>query len=247
MNFSQDNQIFSPTEKQNSDFHTHFGIQAKPWVIEKSFYRRLNKYLIYIQWIPWLRMIWVGNSLSMNCAKSSSDIDLYIVTAPNRMWLVRIFITLIFQVLWVRKTPKHHAGRFCLSFFSTTDALDFWNFKIHNDIYLYFWILYFKPILDINNTYSHFINSNKSWANFSKYPEIIQENKKYIKCSKNISERNIFSKIWDILDNFLKKTFLPKTLRHYEKIWKPYWVIINNNMLKFHNGDIRREIAEKIK
>jgi hypothetical protein len=94
----------------------------------------------------------------------------------------------------VRKTPQHHAGRFCLSFFSTTDALDFCKFRISNDIYLFFWILYFKPILDINNTYSDFLNANKSWANFSKYPKIIQENKKYIKYSKNISGRNIFSK-----------------------------------------------------
>jgi hypothetical protein len=61
----------------------------------------------------------------MNCSKSSSDIDLYIVTTPKRMWLVRIFVTFIFQILLVRKDDKHHAGRFCLSFFSTTDALDF--------------------------------------------------------------------------------------------------------------------------
>jgi hypothetical protein len=148
--------------------------------------------------------------------------------------------------LLVRKDDKHHAGRFCLSFFSTTDALDFWKFKIHNDVYLYYWILYFKPILDINNTYWDFINANKSWANFSKYPEIIQENKKYIQYSNTTSERNFFSKLWDSLDNILKKIFLPKTLKHYESIWKPYGIIINNNMLKFHNGDIRRKISEDI-
>lgn len=247
MKLSQENQIFSPSESQYEKFHDYFKIQQKSGIIEKNFYRKLNKYLKYIQWIPWLRMIWVWNSLSMNCAKSSSDIDLYIVTAPKKMWLVRILITLIFQILWVRKTDKYHAWRFCLSFFSTTDALDFWNFRISNDIYLYFWILYFKPILDINNTYSDFLQANKSWANFSKYPEKIQENKKYIKYSKNISERNMFSKLWDILDNLLKKIFLPKTLKHYKKIWKPYGIIINDDMLKFHNGDIRNDISEKYK
>jgi hypothetical protein len=52
MNFSQDNQIFSPTEKQSSDFHTLFQIQAEAGVIEKGFYRKLKQYLKYIKWIP---------------------------------------------------------------------------------------------------------------------------------------------------------------------------------------------------
>lgn len=246
MKWIQENQIYSPSEIQTKKFHDYFNIQENPGEIENNFYKKLEKYLKYISWIPGIRLIGVWNSLSMNCAKSSSDIDLYIVTSPKRMWLVRILVTFIFQILWVRKTPQHHAGRFCLSFFSTTDALDFWKFRISNDIYLYFWILYFKPIININNTYSHFLEANKSWANFSKHPAQIQENKKYIKYSKNISERNILSKIWDILDNFLKKIFLPKTLRHYEKIWKPYGIIISDDMLKFHNWDVRRDISEII-
>jgi hypothetical protein len=246
MKLSQENQIFSPSENQYEKFHDYFKIQQDPGVLEQGFYRKLNKYMKYVSWIPGIRMIWVGNSLSMNCAKSSSDIDLYIVTSPNRMWFVRILVTLIFQILWVRKTDKYHAGRFCLSFFSTTDALNFWKFKISNDIYLYFWILYFKPILDINNTYVQFINANKTWADFTEYSELISANKKYIKYSKNTSEKNKLSKLLDILDNFLKKLFLAKTLKHYEKIWKPYWIIINNDMLKFHNGDVRKKIIDII-
>lgn len=238
--------IFSPSKSQEDKFHSYFDIQQEAGRVEKDFYEKTYKYLKFISWLPGLRMIGVWNTIAMNCASEKSDIDLYIVTTPNRMWLVRIMVTFIFQVLWVRKTPQHHAGRFCLSFFSTTEALDFWNFRIHNDIYLYFWVLYFKPILDINNTYSQFINENKSWANFSKYPEIIQKNKKYIQYSKNISEKNMFSKLWDITDTILKKIFLPKTLKHYEKIWKPYGIIINNDMLKFHNGDIRRKISDEI-
>ena len=73
-------------------------------------------------------MVGVGNSISMNSATKNSDIDLLIVSENNMMWFVRILVTLIFQVLWVRKTPKKHAGRFCLSFFCETDWLDFYDF-----------------------------------------------------------------------------------------------------------------------
>ena len=61
----------------------------------------------------------------------------------------------------------------------------------------------------------------------------------------------ILLKIYDyhpltIINNILKKIFLPKTLKHYEKIWKPYGVIINDNLLKFHNWDIRKKVRKQI-
>jgi predicted nucleotidyltransferase len=67
--------------------------------IEKQFYKKTEKYLKFIKWIPGLRMVGIGNSVSMNSASKNSDIDLLIVTDKNRMWLVRILVTLIFQVL----------------------------------------------------------------------------------------------------------------------------------------------------
>jgi hypothetical protein len=50
----------------------------------------------------------------------------------------------------------------------------------------------------------------------------------------------------EVIELLFKKFFLPKTLRHYEKIWKPFWVIINDDVLKFHNGDIRKEVKREI-
>lgn len=213
--------------------------------IEKSFYRKTEKYLKFIKWIPWIKMVWIGNSISMNSASKNSDIDLLIVSDKNKMWLVRILVTLIFQILWVRKNDKHHAGRFCLSFFCTVDWLDFSKFALKKDPYLYFWILYFKPILDFWNTYDLFIEKNKSWADFWEFKEIIENNRKYIKYSKiPLLTRE---GLGVALNNFFKKIFLPKTLKHYNKIGKPYWIIINDNILKFHNWDIRKEIADKFK
>ena len=238
--------------------------------VEKKFYKKTEKYLKFIKWIPGLRMVWIGNSISMNSASKNSDIDLLIVTDNNSMWLVRILVTFIFQILWVRKNDKHHAGRFCLSFFCTVDWLDFWKFNLKRDPYLYFWILYFKPILDFWNTYELFIEKNKSWADFWEFKEIIENNKKYIKYNKNKLEMIssppykggargglpllkkeglgvVSIRLRLVLNNFLKKIFLPKTLKHYNKIGKPYWIIINDNILKFHNWDIRKEIADKFK
>jgi len=168
-------------KKEHTKFKNYFKIKKNSSDIENAYYKRTEKYLLYIKWIPGLKMIWIWNSISMNCATENSDIDLFIVSSPNMMWLNRLLITIIFQLLWVRKTAKKHANRFCLSFFATTDGLDFRNWKIKDDIYLYFRIIYFKPILDFDHTYDLFIHKNSSWADFSDYEDMIKENKRYIK------------------------------------------------------------------
>lgn len=235
-------QIFG--EKIFNNFKKYFKIKEEYSKEEKKYFDKAYKYIKYIKWIPWIKMIWIWNSLAMKSATESSDIDLYIVTDKNAMWFVRIFVTFIFQIFWARKDEKNHAGRFCLSFFSTIDWMDFWKFKIENDIYLYFRIVYFKPILDYNETYKKFLEINSNWANFDDYKDIIEENKKFIKYKKNKKWSNIFF-VW-FFDKILKKIFLPKTLNHFERIWKPYGVIINDDLLKFHNWDIRQEISKKL-
>ncbi len=222
-------------------FKKYFDIKENQSDIEKDFFKKTYKYVNYIKWIPWLKMISIWNSLAMNNANSESDIDLYIVTTRNSMWLNRIIITFLFQIMWVRKNDKNHAGRFCLSFFSTLDWMSFKNWKIENDIYLYFWIIYMKPILDYDSTYKNFINLNKEWLEIDEYKDIIYNNKKFIQYKKNTKNWLILDKIITILDKIVKKLLLPKTLSHFEKIWKPYWVIINDDLLKFHNNDIRKE------
>jgi len=245
-------------KEQHQKFINYLNIKKEHSKIELKFYKKTEKYIKYIKWIPGLKMIWIWNSISMNCASKDSDIDLLIVSSSNTMWLNRILITLIFQILWVRKNEKNHAWRFCLSFFCTIKWLDFSSWKIKNDIYLYFWILYFKPILDYNNTYELFIEKNSSWADFSEYNDIIEYNKKYIKYTNNFLpfpkwvpvgggiKNNITQKIIWSINFIIKKIFLQKTLKHFKKIWKPYWIIINDNMLKFHNNDIRKKIKETI-
>lgn len=227
-------------------FKKHFGIRENQSDVEINFFKKTYKYISYIRWIPWLKMIWVWNSLAMNSANSESDIDLYIVTSKNSMWLNRAIITFIFQILWVRKNDKYHASRFCLSFFSTLDWMDFKDWKIEDDIYLYFWIVYMKPILDYDNTYENFLKINKNWLEIDEYEDIIKENKNFIQYKNKTKNCIILDKIIIILDKIIKKLLLPKTLNHFEKIWKPYWVIINDDLLKFHNNDIRKQLKKEI-
>ncbi|MBW7954326.1 hypothetical protein H3C61_00735 [Candidatus Gracilibacteria bacterium] len=165
----------------HNKFIKKFNIKKIPGEVDILYTNKTIKYLKYVKWFPGLKMVAIGNSISMNAGTIDSDIDLFIVTSPDSMWVNRILFTIFFQVLNVRKTKNKHAGRFCLSFFATTNGLNFKDWKIEDDIYLYFWIIYLKPILSYDNTYELFINQNKSWAIFDEYIKIINNNKNYIK------------------------------------------------------------------
>jgi len=224
-------------------FRDYFSIKDEPWNIENIFVKKANKYIKYLKFIPWIKMVAIWNSVAMNYANNESDIDLFIITSINRLWIVRILTTIFFTILLVRKTPKYHTGRFCLSFFCTTKSMDFSGFAIENDIYLYFWIIYLKPILDFDNTYDKFISA-QTWSNFEEYKEIIEKNKNYIKHSwKSFWDK---SKIINFFEKILKSIFIKKTIQNYNNLWKPFWIIINDNMLKFHNDDKRKEIRKEI-
>lgn len=222
-------------------FQQMFSIQPKAGYYDTYYLQKTKKYFRILQYIPGILFVWVGNSVSMNHSNKDSDIDLFIITKNNHLWWVRIILTFIFQILGVRKNNKHHAGRFCLSFFCSEDGMDFSSWALKKDPYLFFWIVYLKPIINKNKTYESFLKTNEKWAFFDEQFDIIEENKKHILPSKNHFWDHISFQLFDV---WCKKIFLPKTIASFEKLEKPYGVKIEENLLKFHNNDIRIEISK---
>ncbi len=219
-------------------------MKKKPQEHEEKLWRKVYKHASFLRFIPGILLVWVWNSLSMNNCHKGSDIDLFIIARKNRLWTVRVFTTLYFSLLWLRKTWNNHAGKFCLSFFITEDALSFKNIAIKNDIYLYFWILYMKPIINKDNTYNRFIKENKKWCNFSQYQDIFESNLSYIQYTGVPYKERFFHLYQDIPEGIFKSLFLSWTKKSFQKLWKPFWVIISDDMLKFHNKDRREEIRD---
>lgn len=223
-------------------------IKDSPSDYELELIEKTQKYSKYVSWIPWLQMLAVCNSLSMYATKEKwSDIDLFIITSKNRLWSVRIIITIIFQLLWVRRHGNKIKERFCLSFFIDETAMNFSSFSIENDVYLYFWAYYLKPIVNKNNTYDKFIEANlKLWINKD---TLHKDNLKYLIYNKTEVKKkklNLLVKFWDIFEILCKNIFLPKTLAHKKKLWDPWGLIIDDHILKFHDKDTRLEIREKL-
>ncbi len=228
-------------------FQKLMGVKQEPWEREKNLWKLVEKHVPKLAKIPGITFVGVCNSLSMNACHQNSDIDLFIIAKKNRLWSVRILTTLYFSLLRIRKTQNTHADRFCLSFFITENALDFSDIALKNDIYLYFWIAYMKPVINRDETYERFLEANMSWCDFDDYSDILKQAESHLLIQeRGIQLPPVFSKLWDRVESSLKKIFLPRTQKSYADLGKPFWVIISDDMLKFHDEDRRKEVREKI-
>ncbi len=274
-------------------------VKIEPTEGEKALLERGKRYIQKLSQIPGIEMISIVNSVSMYATHENSDIDLFIITKPEMIWFVRFFTILI---LWIQGVWRHGddiAGNFCLSFFITNEAIDLSKIAIENDIYLYYWIYYMKPIVNKNKTYERFLATN-SWVDVNE--EQRGKNKIYVisdclkamnsaefggkNCFSQIesnieitkwghpngifnateSQRSSFSPpntfdtfgsksidkgdwkniIYRKINNIIRHFLLPRTQKTYQQIWKPEWVIISDQMLKFHDSDRRKIIRDTI-
>ncbi len=87
--------------------------------------RRIRRYVRGARHIPFVRGIALAGSQAMGMQRSGSDIDLLVITDPEHMWTARVFLTIYFQILGMRRHGKKIANRFCLNhYLSSIRELD---------------------------------------------------------------------------------------------------------------------------
>ena len=144
-------------------FDTLLGVKKEPNQHELELFERAQRYIDKLSWIPGIQMISIVNSLSMYATHEDSDIDLFIVTERGMIWIVRLLVTLTLSRHGVWRHGEDIAGNLCLSFFVTTDGISLQDIRIDDDVYLYYWIYYMKPIVARGDIYDRFLTTN-SWV-----------------------------------------------------------------------------------
>ncbi len=219
-----------------------------------SKYRKACAFARMIKFVPFIRLLAVCNTLAYNNARRDSDIDVFIVVEKNRLWLSRFVITVIAQLTRMRRHGKKITDRVCLSFYVTTDQLDFESItnKPH-DPYFLFWMLQLVPILDINGTFETFIHANVWLRRYVAHPQsMVPSSQRSVPdsfASKKIRgffEKVLFGSLGDIL-NSLAKLFEQALIKQHKdsRAWDADTaVIVSDTMLKFHESDQREHYCE---
>lgn len=204
--------------------------------------RRAKRYVKFMQLIPFVRTVALCNSLSFYAAEKGSDIDLFVITEKNRLYIARTFAWIFTHVMGIRRHGKKIAGRFCLSFMISKDNMDLTSIKNDEDIYLAFWLRLLRPLIG-QNTYKDFIKSNKWIKQYFDY-EIDQQIhliEKPLTCKKiqKILEFPIKGWFGNLLEKALKKWQMSRCKKKTLKLDNSDGIVIKDCMLKFHDIDMR--------
>jgi hypothetical protein len=210
--------------------------------LEKQMWRRVEKYMRFLNFVPFLRMVAVCNNLSFSNLNEESDIDLFVVAKRGRLFIVRSFVTAILHLLGVRRHGKKVAGRFCLSFFVDDSFLNLSPIAIEDDVYLRVWIKTLVPVID-DGVYEDFIVSN-SWVDkdVEAFSSLKGPTLALSKSNAKVFLEWVFNgRFGSYLEKNLSNWQLKRARQKAASVEDPSNLMIEKNILKFHNYDRRRE------
>jgi hypothetical protein len=69
---------------------------------------------------PFVRGVFISGSLSKRCAEEKEDVDYFIVTSANRLWIARTIMHLFKKLTYLRG----HQHRFCMNYYVDEEALE---------------------------------------------------------------------------------------------------------------------------
>ncbi|MFH1781259.1 MAG: hypothetical protein ABH835_01440 [Patescibacteria group bacterium] len=209
-----------------------------------KFKKRL-KFIKILTYLPFVEGIFIANNLAVSNVKDDSDIDLIIVAKKN-IWTTRLFTTTKIAALGLRPTPQKSKDKICLSVYLTHNHLNLEKYKINRqDIHYTYWADQIIPIYDKNNIYKKYREANH-WIKTDLPNSLAYQVAKPRKIDNNVW-KDISQNIFGLLsfEKFYKKIQLKKLpLKLKNLMNKDNRVVINDEILKFHDNDPREEIQK---
>ncbi len=208
-----------------------------------------------LKFLPFIKMIAVCNNLSYQNARAQSDIDFFIITAKNRLYFTRFFVTAAVSLMGIRRHGQKITNRICLSFYTTEEDMDFSKLPIAaEDVYLTFWLAMLWPSYVREDFYQKFLDKNiwlkKYLPNFTpikisyRYRVDDRAFNKFIYQTRDFFYGGLFG---DILEKILKKIQQKKMSQRKKDlaVVGDSKVIISDTMLKFHENDRRLQYLQE--
>lgn len=113
--------------------------------------------------IPWIKLVGVSGGLAMENADKADDIDLFIITGKNRLWLSR-FLTLTVLSLTTQRRKvtdrdRKAAGKLCVNILLEEDKLG----QQKKDVFIAHEVLQMKVLWQKEGIYGKYLEDNQ-WA-----------------------------------------------------------------------------------
>lgn len=205
---------------------------------------RFKFYLKLLSFFPQIKLVGLSGSMAMMNAKKNDDIDLFVITAKNRLFTGRFIAVFLAKLFWLYR-PRFsldYKNKVCLNLFFDEENLEVPDFK--KTKYVAHEILQMKPLIVKDDIYQQFLRANR-WV-YKIFPNARLLNSKF----KGQSSKLRF-KIKNYFKNFrflfLIFHFLGDKIEKILKIFQLYLInrhrtteIILKNQLWFHPKDFNK-------
>lgn len=174
----------------------------------KEFLKIAQKKSKFISKFPYVRGVFISGSLSKNYIDEEGDIDYFIITKPNRLWIARTFLVL-YKKVFLFNSRKY----FCVNYFIDEDNLEI----PEKNLFTATEIVTILPMVG-EQLYHKFINENKWVFNFFPNAKINIKENVINKNKKGFLELILNTKFGDFIDSY----FMKLTLKRWQKKFKQF-------------------------
>ncbi len=244
--WAEKNPHYAPAPQQTWD-------ERCPLMQEYTAY--INAYGRLYKSLPFVRAIYLANSITFNALHDDSDIDVCIVVKHKRIWTARFWSLLLFSLLRIKRVGKKKRKKFCLSFYVDEQELNLQRLALQpQDPYLVYWIAHLVPLYQETPMDPVMLWRYNDWIThyLPNFPEqqvihLPTHQRSGRTRRKRFWERRGGGRIGDGIEQLLKLIRLPILLRKKRRLWvSGDDIVLADTMLKFH-ADKRLKYATKRK
>lgn len=218
--------------------------------------RKLKKAVRLFSVTPFVRGVFVCNTLAFNAADSDSDIDVLVIVKLGRMWIARLWTTIIMSAYRLRRTKKKITNRICLSFYLADRALNLSKFRIApDDVYFSYWIRTLIPVYDPDQLGDSILRANRELLEpFLPHARHVAPTMHYMGERQRdrgtitgVLEYLLQGSFGDRIEEITRSFQRMKIMRNSRSLVhaKDTRVVVNDSILKFHENDRRARYRDE--
>ncbi|MEI6529508.1 MAG: hypothetical protein WCN88_03875 [Candidatus Falkowbacteria bacterium] len=196
-----------------------------------------QRFIKLFKWLPFIKAIALANSIGSHNLRDGSDIDIFVICAPRRIWLTRLIMASAAKFLNRRPTARNKRDKICLSFYITTKHLNLDSLKLEtDDPYFYYWLRSLILLYNKDGAYERFLEANN----------VIKERPVDLSLEKSLDRNKLESIILNFFETLSKKIqFKIMSPALKQAMNNSTGVVVNDEVLKLYLTDNRQEYAEK--
>jgi hypothetical protein len=201
-----------------------------------------NRFSKIISFFPFVRAVFLSGSISKGYMDEKADIDYFIITKKNRLWIAR-FLLVLFKKIFLLNSYKF----FCINYFISEDNLEIEEKNIYTATELVTLIPTYG-----SNLYNEFYSAN-TWIKtyFPNYPKrnAFDVSTSKMKLTQKIIEPILNHKLGERVDNYCMKMFLKFDKKRYGELGKKTFEVAfksKKNVSKHHPQYFQKRVLEAL-